>query len=129
MNGDYPLNEKMKATQNIKKLEQFEKDGLEYEQKKIEINAKYIDDLENIESALSVLAQKKNIFYNEDGSKTDLMKSAESFTDRFRDLNSAYSPARKNKAVWYKTFNSAYSHFSTNANKHWDEMNYYQKKL
>lgn len=99
-NPDALIADKAKATQNMAKLKKFAEDGEKYEQLKSEIDAKYIDKFEEIEQKYSELSGKLANFYDENGQKTELVKSADAYCDRFKDLNSAYSQARKNKAVW-----------------------------
>jgi len=99
-NPDALIAEKAKATQNMAKLKKFAKDGEAYEQLKSEIDAKYVDKFEEIEQKYSELSGKLSAFYDENGQKTDLVKSADAYCDKFKDINSAYSKARKDKAVW-----------------------------
>ena len=126
--GDYPLAEKMKATQNLKKLEELAKEGELYEQKKVEINAKYIDNLETIEAGLSALKDKQLIFADENGNKTELVKAANAFAEKFKDINSVYSQARKDKAVWFgsdspsKNTSDAVAFFGPKFEKMWLSM-------
>lgn len=135
-NSDAPLAEKLKATQNLKKLEQFAKNGEAYEQLKSEIEAKYVDNFEEIETKYSELTAKLANFYTSEGQKTDLVKQAEAFADKFKDINSAYSQARKNKAVWINqkwmkehseyndgtVYGTAVKYFGPKFEKMWNKM-------
>ena len=127
-NPDALMSDKMKAKQNLAKLKKFAEDGEAYEKLKDEINLKYIDKLEEIELKYSELNTKLAVFRDENGKKTDLVKSAEAFADKFKDFNSAYSAARKNNAVWINegddelTQKKAAKFFGPYAEKHWNLM-------
>jgi len=110
--------EKLRAKIFLKKLDAFEEAGQEYEKAKEQINLKYIDELENIES-LSNSLNEQLVNYNDDNPNVVL---AREFQAKFQNPNAAYSKQRKDKATWMKNFDSAYSHFSSNAEKHWDSM-------
>ena len=127
----------MKATQNLKKLENFEKAGLEYEQMKADLQGQYIDKFEEIEQKLTEINGKMATFVDENGQKTDLVKAADAFCGRFVDKNSAYSKARKDNAVWINdkwlkshpeysgmsVYNAAVQYFGPKFEKMWNTMN------
>lgn len=135
-NPDALMADKLKATQNLAKLKKFAESGEAYEQLKGEIQAKYIDNLEEIEQKYTELNGKLANFYDENGQKTDLVKSAEAFADKFKDINSAYSQARKNKAVWINqkwmkehseyndgtVYGTAVKYFGPRFEKMWNKM-------
>lgn len=118
-NADSPIDKKVKATQYLAKLNDFEKAGIEYEEAKLKFNNENIDELESLEKDSVLISEQIKNFQPD----SELIKNADAFCSKFLDKNSAYSKERKNNAVWFKGFNEAYQHFSSNAGKHWKMMN------
>ena len=100
-------------------MDEFEQLGQEYENLKEQLYNEHLDDLENIETEISNLQTELSNYEPQ----SDVIKLTKSYIDKFVDKNSAYSVARKNNALWFKSMESAYSHFSVMAKQHWGTMN------
>lgn len=117
-NPNSPLGERIKAKQFSAKLDEFEQLGQEYENLKSQLISEHLDEVEEIEGKIVDLQNKAKDY--EPGS--DIIELSKSYVDKFIDKNSAYSADRKNKALWFKSMESAYSHFSVMAKQHWGTM-------
>ncbi|MCR4661699.1 MAG: hypothetical protein K5765_06870 [Clostridia bacterium] len=95
-NPESNIAQKADATAKLKKLNNWISLGEEYLKLKKEVNAEYVDKLENIEAKIGELTTKRNQ-YNDD---LPVFKLCNDFIEQFQDRNAAYSQYRKNNAVW-----------------------------
>ena len=126
LNSDqFSVSDRFKAKMFLKKLDEFEKLGQEYENLKSELQEIHLDDLEEIELKTSELLEESQKY--QEGS--DLRKTAQSYLDKFIDVNATYSKERKNKATWFKSFHPAYNHFVGRASEHWQSMSSVERNV
>ena len=129
-NPDSPLSEKMKATQNLGKLKDFEKAGQDYEKVKGEVELQYLDELTELDDKWSVLWKEYNSFEKD----SEIYQSAQKFIDKFVDNDNPYSVARKNKATWfnsndvYQNQQDATAHFGPRSQEMWSFMSYSEQQ-
>ena len=124
-NPNASLSEKIKAKQFLAKLDEFDTVGQEYENLKKDLYSKYLDDLEEIEAKTNELSKELHE-YDDD---SEIIQLTQSYIDKFIDKNAIYSKERKNKAVWFKSQNTAYNHFSGRASSHWSTLTNYEKNV
>ena len=127
---DTPLNIKVKATQYIAKLGEFEKAGLAYEEAKANLNAEHIDELESIESKINEISNSKANY------DQNILAESNAYIERFLDKNAVYSQARKNNATWINqkwlkehpeydglpVYQASIKHFGERFEKMWNKM-------
>ena len=115
-NPNSSLSQKADAFAHLKDLDDFIQKGEELLAFKNETKLKYLDQLEQIENQFSENKKQQDLF----GVDSPIVLQANSFLEKFQDINSAYSKARKDKATWLKTLESAYKHFGPRSDEIWD---------
>lgn len=95
-NPEESFAEKAKASQFLKKLDKFEAAGKAFLEFEKNVQAKYVDNLEEIEAKTNELnALKEKYSYN-----SPLVLEASKFVETYQDKYAAYSKLRKDKATW-----------------------------
>lgn len=113
-NKESPFGELAKATQKLGQLEEFIKNGEAYEALKMQLMKDNIDALEKNDDQIVELKNKQI--------DESLLESAKQYREKFVDVNSAYSQARKDKALWFKSTYDAIEVLGEKAKQDWKSM-------
>ena len=124
--------EKTKASANLFKLNKWAELGEKFLVEKSSINAKYVDLIEEAENKI-IEANKASSLLQDNVGIFDLSRK---FIEKFQDLDSAYSKARKDNATWItdkwiashpeyagmSIVNASVKHFGDKFEKMWAKM-------
>ena len=117
------------AENSLKKLDNFVSAGEKYLQIKIGVNAKYLPQLETIES--DIVSSQKSLDQLNTPEFAQFVIQSKELIGTYQDEKAIYSQFRKDNAVWFKdddSYKQAKKYFSPIAAKHFEAMNSDEKE-
>ena len=126
-----PLNEKIKAKQKLKELDEFIEAGEEYEKFKMDYMLAHAEETSKIIDKETAIREEIQKYSND----SPAVISAKEYQNKFIDPNSAYSEQRKNNAIWFKSEShsknsqDAIKYFGPKSNEMRKKMTYDEKEM